>query len=118
MQAYHAASKTRYNSTWYSDSRATHHLTSELANLNVQANNYTDTDEIKIGNGFGLSMHILTSQLHTPSLAFKLFNVLHMPNIHKNLISIQKFTQDANTFFEFHPSYFLLKDCAMGKLLH
>jgi hypothetical protein len=119
MQAYHAASQNQSDSTWYPDSGATHHLTSELANLNVQANNYTGTDEIKIGNGSGLSVkHIGTSQIHTPSLAFKLFDVLHVPNICKNLISVQKFTQDTNTFFEFHPSYFLLKDRATGKLLH
>jgi hypothetical protein len=119
MQAYHAASQTQSDSTWYPDFGATHHLTSELANLNVQANNHTGTDEIKIGNGFGLSIkHIGTSQIHIPSLAFKLFDVLHVPNICKNLIFVQKFTQDTNTFFEFHPSYFLLKDRATGKLLH
>jgi hypothetical protein len=89
MQAYHAASQTQSDSTWYPDSGATHHLTSELANLNVQANNYTGMDEIKIGNGSGLSVkHIGTSQIHTPSLAFKLFDVLHVPNICKNMISV------------------------------
>jgi hypothetical protein len=76
-------------------------------------------DEIKIGNGSGLSVkHIRTSQIRTPSLAFKLFNVLHVPNICENLISVQKCTQDTNTFFEFLPSYFLLKDRATGKLIH
>jgi hypothetical protein len=36
----------------------------------------------------------------------------------KNLISVQKFTMDTNTFFEFHPSHFVLKDRRTGKLLH
>jgi hypothetical protein len=35
----------------------------------------------------------------------------------KNLISVHKFTKDTNIFFEFHPSYFLLKDRSTGKLL-
>jgi hypothetical protein len=42
---------------------------------------------------------------------------LHVPQISKNLISVQKFTSNTNTFFEFHPSYFLLKDRRTGKLL-
>jgi hypothetical protein len=89
MQAYHATSQTQSNSTWYLDSGAIHHLTSELANLNVQADNCTCMDEIKIGNRSGLSVkHIGTSQIHTPYLAFKLFDVLHVPNICKNLIFV------------------------------
>ena len=74
--------------------------------------------KLVMGLGFPLSTCIGTSQIHTSSLAFKLFDVLHVPNICKNLISVQKFKQDTNTFFEFHPFYFLLKDCATGKLLH
>jgi hypothetical protein len=119
MQAYCTSSQNPLDSNWYPDSGATHHITSELGNLNVCANEFTGTDEIKIGNGAGLSVkHVGTSQISSPPFNFKLFNVLHVPKICKNLIYVQKFTQDTNTFFEFHPSYFLLKDRATGKLLH
>uniref|UniRef100_A0A2N9I499 Reverse transcriptase Ty1/copia-type domain-containing protein n=1 Tax=Fagus sylvatica TaxID=28930 RepID=A0A2N9I499_FAGSY len=38
---------------WYSDTGATHHLTSELANLNVRADEYHGPDQIRVGSGFG-----------------------------------------------------------------
>jgi hypothetical protein len=118
MQAYLTSSYTSIDSNWYPDSGATHHLTSDLANLNVKVDNYTGADQIKIGNGSGLSIkHVGTAHLSTPHFNFHLLDVLHVPNICKNLISVQKFARDTNTFFEFHPSHFLLKDRATGKLL-
>jgi hypothetical protein len=77
-----------------------------------------NTKQIKIGHGIGFSVqHVGTAHLSTPNFNFVLLDVLHVPNICKNLISVQKFTQDTNTFFELHPSHFLLKDRATGKLL-
>lgn len=118
IQAYLTSSHTPIDSNWYPDSGATHHLTSNLANLNVKADNYSGANQIKIGNGSGLPIkHVGTAHLSTPNFNFHLLDVLHVPNICKNLISVQKFTQYTNTFFEFHPSHFLLKDRATGKLL-
>jgi hypothetical protein len=37
--------------------------------------------------------------------------------ITKNLLSVHKFAKDTNTFFEFHPHSFFLKDCRSGKVL-
>uniref|UniRef100_A0A2N9FGA9 Retrotransposon Copia-like N-terminal domain-containing protein n=1 Tax=Fagus sylvatica TaxID=28930 RepID=A0A2N9FGA9_FAGSY len=39
---------------WYSDIGATNHLTSDLANLNVHAEEYLGSDQIRIGNSKGL----------------------------------------------------------------
>ena len=100
------------------DSSATHHLTSELANLNVKAEEYSGSDTIRVGDGNGLPIHhIGTTQITTPSLKLQLNNMLHVPHICQHLLFVQHFTKDTNTFFEFHPSYFLLKDRATGKLL-
>jgi hypothetical protein len=89
-----------------------------LANLNIKAEDYMGTDQIRIGDGKGLSInHIGTTRLFTPHSQIDLFDILHVPHISKNLISVHKFTKDTNTFFEFHPSYFLLKDRRTGKLL-
>jgi hypothetical protein len=80
---------------------------------------YSSKKKIRIGNGKGLSIdHIGTTRLFTPTSQFDLLGTLHVPHISKNLISVHKFTKDTNTFFEFHPSYFLLKDRRTGKLLH
>jgi hypothetical protein len=40
MQAYLSAPASTSNSNWYPDSSATHHLTSDLANLNILAANF------------------------------------------------------------------------------
>ena len=61
--------------------------------------------------------HIGSTKLSTPSSSFHLHNVLHVPYITKNLISVHKFTYDTNTFIEFHPSYFLVKDRPTGRVL-
>jgi len=67
---------------WYPDSGASHHITSDLANLNLKAEEYTGSDQLRVGNGTGLSIHhIGNAQLSTPTLPFTLYNVLHVPHI-------------------------------------
>jgi len=118
-QAYLSAPSSNTDQNWYPDSGATQHLTFDLAILNIKAEDYLDSDQIRIGNGKGLSIkHIGTTRLSTPISDFDLLDILHVPHITINLISVQKFTKDTNTFFEFHSSHFFLKDCRMGKLLH
>jgi hypothetical protein len=41
-----------------------------------------------------------------------------VPQITKNLLSIQNFTSDNNVYVEFHPSCFFVKDRISGKILH
>uniref|UniRef100_A0A2N9J5B9 Integrase catalytic domain-containing protein n=1 Tax=Fagus sylvatica TaxID=28930 RepID=A0A2N9J5B9_FAGSY len=118
MQAYYSNTQPASDPNWYTDTGATHHLTSDLANLNVHAEEYTGTDQIRVGNGKGLPVaHIGTTSLSTPHSSLLLKDVLHVPQITKNLVSVQKFTSDTNTFFEFHPDYFLVKDRPTRKLL-
>ena len=45
--------------------------------------------------------------------------MLHVPQIQKNLLSVSKFIADNNVYFEFHPSYFCVKDpMSRTTLLH
>ena len=85
---------------WYPDSGAIHHLTNDLANLNMRAEDYPSSNQIRIGL---LVKNIGSTKLSTPS-SFILNDVLHVPKITKNLISIQKFSIDTNTSIEFLPS--------------
>jgi hypothetical protein len=106
------------DSQWYPDTGANVHLTNDLSNLNLQADNYTGPNQIRVGNGQGLK--ILDSGhgiLPTPSTAFKLLSLFHVPQIQKNLISVNQFTRDNQVFIEFHPSYFCVKDLLSRKLL-
>uniref|UniRef100_A0A2N9IBW9 Reverse transcriptase Ty1/copia-type domain-containing protein n=1 Tax=Fagus sylvatica TaxID=28930 RepID=A0A2N9IBW9_FAGSY len=53
MQALLATPTHVSDPNWYNDSGATHHLTSDLANLNVRADEYHGPDQIRVGSGFG-----------------------------------------------------------------
>ena len=71
-----------------------------------------------MGNGKSLPIkHIGTTQLSTPTTTFRLNNVLYVPDISNNLLSVHKFTNDTNTFMEFHPSLFHVKDLDSRRLL-
>ena len=58
-----------------------------------------------------------TSTLSSPSKSFVLNQILLVPDIKKNLLSVHCFCQDNNVFFEFHASFFLVKDY-LGNVLH
>ena len=118
MQALLATPSAPQDPNWYTDSGATHHLTADLGNLNLRADDYNGPDQIRVGNGTGLSVkHVGSTQLSHPTSPFILRDVLHVPHITKNLISVHKFTKDTNTSLDFHPYYFLVKDRVSGKVL-
>ena len=62
MHALYASPQAASDLNWYSDSSATHHLTNDLANLNVRAEEYTGSESIRVGNGKSLPVtHIGTT---------------------------------------------------------
>ena len=80
MHALYARPHVAFDLNWYSDSGATHHLTNDLANLNVRAKEYTGLETIRVGNGKSLPVtHIGTTQFSTPNSTFLLNDVLHVP---------------------------------------
>ena len=118
MQALLATPHQAPDPNWYPDSGATHHVTYDLANLNLRADEYQGLDQIHVGNGKSLPIkHIGTTQLSTPTTSFRLNNVLHVPDISNNLLSVLKFTNDTCTLMKFHPSPFCVKDRATRRLL-
>jgi hypothetical protein len=73
---------------------------------------------VHVGNGQGLPItHLGSSSLSYPSSSFHLNNVVHVPQITKNLLSVSKFTSDNGVYFEFHPNFFCVKDPASGNIL-
>jgi histone deacetylase 1/2 len=54
--------------------------------------------------------HIGHSSLNTADRPLALRNILHVPNITKNLLSVHKFSRDNDVFFEYHPWHFSIKD--------
>jgi len=116
LTAYTAAPSQIRDSNWYPDTGATHHITSDLNNLNIHSEAYDGPDEIQVGNDTCLAIKNTGISKLYPH--FILNNILHVPQITKNLLSIQKFTSDNNVYVEFHPSCFFIKDRIFGKILH
>ena len=79
---------------------------------------YQGPDQLHIGNGEGLKIHSLGSNIITSSYyPLKLNSIFYVPKIKRNLLSVQKLTSDNNVFCEFHSSYCLVKDKTTNRIL-
>jgi hypothetical protein len=86
-----------------------------LQNLNISSEEYYGQDQIRIGNGIDLSIsHSSSASLSFSCQKFLLKQLLHVPNICKNLLSVHQFALDNDVFFEFHSSFFTIKDPRLG----
>ena len=100
------------DNSWYPDSGATNHCTPDPNNLIIQ-DIYAKNDQIHMGDGTNLAIqHIgqstFPSQFSSKLLVLK--QLLHVPSISKNLLSVSKFAHDNNVFFEFHYNQCFVKD--------
>ena len=85
--------------TWVLDTGASHHMTPNLGNLNQHVQ-YNGVEKITIGNGEGLTVnHIGSATLSTPHHLLFLKNVLHVPTIIVNLLSVKKLCEDNHCWF-------------------
>jgi histone deacetylase 1/2 len=119
LSATHGGSTSSYpvDPHWYADTAATDHFTNDLDKLTMKEP-YRGKDQVQAANRSGMRItHIGQSILSTPSHPLHLKNILHVPSITRNLLSVKKFAHDNNVFFEFHPWYFLVKDRASRAVL-
>lgn len=106
------------SSPWYVDSAATHHITNDLNNLQIYQP-YTGVDQVTVGNGSGLPIHHSGKGiLPTPSFPFHLNNVLHVPSISSNLLSVQQLAKDNNCTITFDDCSFVVQDKLTNQILH
>lgn len=79
---------------------------------------YTDyggTDELLVADGKGLPiLHTGSTIFPTKNKSIKLSNVLHVPSLKQNLISVSKLCKTNNLFVKFFPNDLLVKDLATG----
>ncbi|PKU78594.1 Retrovirus-related Pol polyprotein from transposon TNT 1-94 [Dendrobium catenatum] len=97
---------------WILDSGASSHLTPDLSNLQ-QGTSYQGSDTISTANGASLPIqHSGQGLLPIPDSARKLHlrNLLHVPNLTHNLISISKLTKDNKVSISFDEHGFVIKD--------
>ena len=98
------------NTIWYPNSGATHHVTNDCQAL-VDPTLYQGTKQLQIGNGFGLSIHSTSSSsISSRSHPLKLQNILHVPDIKKNFLSIYRLINDNYVYVEFHADHYIIKE--------
>ena len=106
--------------TWIQDSGASFHVTGESQNIQ-QLSPFEGPDQIYIGNGQGLPIHSTGSSTFispiNSKVSLSLNQLLHVPTITKNLISVSKFALDNGVYFEFHPNHCLVKSQGANEIL-
>lgn len=102
---------------WFPDTGATQHMTSDNGKL-IHCQPYHGSDKIMVGNGHKLKItHIGDTVLHTDKNSVKLKNVLVVPEIKKNLLSVSQLTTDFPYMFEFTANNFVIKNRETGKVI-
>lgn len=98
------------DSAWYIDSGATNHVTKD-AGIFQSYYVFGGTNKLYIGNGLGLDIqHIGSALLSTLStIPIHLNNILHVPAIIKNLLSVSKLLTNNDILIEFHSTCCFVK---------
>ncbi|KAI4380894.1 hypothetical protein MLD38_007032 [Melastoma candidum] len=104
---------------WYTDSGATHHMTHAPGMLS-SLRPYDGSTKVFVGNGQSLPISgVGQVRLSTPVSSLSLVDVLYVPDLKHNLLSIKKLCLDNDCIVEFDTSSFLIKDRRTGStLLH
>ena len=101
-------------SDWYLDTGALAHMTPDLSHLD-QASNYMGKDRVVIGNGVSLPITHTGTISPTPSL--ELLDVLVVPRLTKNLLSISKLTFDFPLVVTFTNNFFSIQNRQTGRVV-
>ncbi|KAI4348037.1 hypothetical protein L6164_008799 [Bauhinia variegata] len=113
----HTLGLTPPDANWYMDTGATSHMTSAQGTLSSYFN-LSNTRGIIVGNGHSIPIHGYGyTNLSPPNPPLSLKNVLHAPQLIKNLVSVRKLTTDNSVSVEFDPFGFSVKDFQMGMRL-
>ena len=99
--------------SWYLDSGATNHVIVDGQSL-LQQFDYNGKNKLLVGNGQGLNISgigntVIMSCLSTVSYPIHLKEVLVVPQIAKNLLSVSKLTHDNDLVVEFFSDQCLIK---------
>lgn len=96
--------------SWYVINGATNHVTTNSNFLNSSID-YLGTEKVLVADGTQLSITKLgNSVLKSSSGYLSLNNVLRVPNIAKNLVSVSKLASDNQVFVELHSDFCVVKD--------
>ena len=115
-QRYDQHEPTSYlaESDWLLDTGALAHMTPDNSTLE-QSTAYTGKECVIVGNGASLPITHTSNISHSPDL--KLLDVLVVPHLTKNLLSISKLTNDFPLSVTFANNFFTVQNCLTGKVV-
>src|ERR1044072_1715699 len=98
------------SSAWHSDTGASNHVTQEQNIHQGQA--FEGVEHVFVGSGQGLTISSQGSYFKSPfnpNYTLVLKNLLHVPSITKNMLSVSQFCKDNKVKFEFDDACCLVK---------
>lgn len=108
------------NTSWIPDFGASFHVFAKPQNIK-QHSHFDGLDEIFIGNNEGLSIFYVGFSSfvspHDSHITFKLHNLLHVPSITKNVLSVSQFATNNFLFYQFHLDVCCIKSQGTNKVL-
>ncbi|KAL4295800.1 hypothetical protein GQ457_12G006140 [Hibiscus cannabinus] len=103
--------------SWFPNSGATAHLTPDAGMLHNFVP-YVGAGKISVANGESIPIsHVGNSMLSSNSRSLVLTNLLHVPFVKKNMLSVSKFTKDNNVSIEFFPDSCVVKDLQTRRVM-
>ena len=104
---------------WLTDTGCLDHVTPNLSQLYLHQQPVVGNETVTIGNGQELPVtHVGYGELKTSTHNFRLNNILRVPNLASNLLSVHKLCLQNNAFCYFDAHKFLIQDLPLGKILY
>ncbi|KAH0669776.1 hypothetical protein KY285_023930 [Solanum tuberosum] len=112
--ANYATHNTGNDGNWLVDSGASHHVTQDIQNLSLHSD-YDGSEDIMLGDGNEHKItHTRSAFLPSSSRPLTLSNVLCVPKMKKNLVSVYQRCNDNYVSVTFSPNSFVVKDLCTG----
>ena len=107
------------SNSWLTNTRCSYHVTPNLSQLSLHQQPIQGNETVTVGNGQELLVtHIGNGKLQTLTYNFRLDNILRVPDLASNLLSVHKLCLQNNVICYFDANKFLIQDLPMGKILY
>lgn len=104
-------------STWLTDSSCNAHMTIDLGNLSISFD-YDREENVSVGSGHCLPItHSSCGTFKTPNSTISFSNLLCVPHIATNLLSVHQLCVDNNCIIIFYSDHFFIQDKCSGQIL-
>ena len=97
-----ANSASSHSSSWLTDTGCSDHVTPDLSQLSLTSQATNGQESVTVGNGQEFPVtHVGNGKLQTSSHCFRLDNILSVPELASNLLSVHKSCLQNNAFCYF-----------------